>query len=45
MQTPLGAEQLRHQVPHTGKLLVLLRSVWQRDLDNTKGETKWTLNN
>jgi hypothetical protein len=42
MQTPLGADPLRHQVPHTGKLLVLLRSVRQRDLDNTEGETSMT---
>jgi hypothetical protein len=42
MQTPLGAEQLRQQAPHTGKLLVLLRSVRQRDLDNTEGEATMT---
>ena len=42
LQTPLGAEQLRHQVPHTGKLLVLLRSVRQRDLDNIEGEASMT---
>jgi hypothetical protein len=38
----LGADPLRHQVPHTGKLLVLLRSVRQRDLDNTEGEASMT---
>jgi hypothetical protein len=41
MLSPLGADLLRHQVPHTEQLLVLLRSVWQRDLDNTEGEAKW----
>jgi hypothetical protein len=38
LQTPLGADQLRHQVPQPRQLLVLLRTMRQRDLDETEGE-------
>ena len=37
MQTQLDTQLLWHQVPHTEQLLVLLRSVRQRDLDNAEG--------
>jgi hypothetical protein len=42
LQTPLGADQLRHQVPQPQQLLVLLRTMRQRDLYNTKGEASMT---
>ena len=36
MQTQLDTQLLWHQVPHATQLLVLLRSVRQRDLDNAE---------
>jgi hypothetical protein len=38
MQTPLGAEQLRHQVPHTQSLSVPMHTVQQINIRNTQGE-------
>jgi hypothetical protein len=38
LQAPLGAEQLRHQVPHTQPLHVPVPTVLENDQRNTQGE-------
>lgn len=38
MQTPLGTQQLRHQVPHTQPLHVPVPTVLENDQRNTQGE-------
>jgi hypothetical protein len=38
MQTPLGADLFRHQVPHTAQLHVRMRPMWQIHQHNTQGE-------
>jgi hypothetical protein len=38
LQTPLGAEQLRHQVPHTQPLHVPVPTVLENDQRITQGE-------
>jgi hypothetical protein len=45
LQTPLGAEQFRHQVPHTQPLPVPMHTVQSTHQRTIKGETKWKLNN
>jgi hypothetical protein len=42
MQTPLGGEQLRHQVPHAQPLHLRMRPMRQKHLCNTEGETSMT---
>jgi len=39
----MGAEFLRHQVPHTEQLLVLLRTMWKCNLDNIEGTAMRTI--
>jgi hypothetical protein len=42
MFSPLDTKPVRHQVPHTEQLLVLLRTMRKCNLDNIEGETSMT---
>jgi hypothetical protein len=42
MFSPLGADLLRHQIPHTEQLLVLLHTMRKCNLDNIEGEASMT---
>jgi hypothetical protein len=42
MQTPMGAEQLRQQAPHTQPLHLRMRPMRKKHFCNTEGETSMT---